>query len=79
MTAKEIQKRNEKAQNLRVIQVDDSVFYVRERGRKDLLQGLLRRRQRLLLHLRGFCQRFKDGQQFPVQTSAGYHAVHPQR
>jgi hypothetical protein len=27
MTAKEIQKRNEKAQNLRVIQVDDSVFY----------------------------------------------------
>jgi len=28
MTAKEIQKRNEKAQNLRVIQVDDHVFYV---------------------------------------------------
>lgn len=28
MTAKEIQKRNEKAQNLRVIQIDESVYYV---------------------------------------------------
>ena len=28
MTAKELQKRNEKSQHLRVVQVDDSMFYV---------------------------------------------------
>ena len=34
MTAKEIQKRNEKAENLRVLQADDGSFYVEsERGK----------------------------------------------
>ena len=39
MTAKELQKRNEKSQHLRVIQVDDEQLLRRVLGREDLLPG----------------------------------------
>ena len=41
MTAKELQKRNEKSQHLRVVQVDDDTFYVESQRGQNLLPGLV--------------------------------------
>jgi len=38
MTAKKLQKRNPKAENLRVLQAEDGSFYVKKRGLKNIFK-----------------------------------------